>query len=129
MLTVRLDSDVPLTEQIALGLRTAIASGELRLGDPLPTVRQLAGDLGVNLNTVARAYRDLEKSGLLTSTRGRGTQVVGQTEAPRPPRAHAQRRLAECLQAVLTDARLAGLAPEDVRRLVEQQIPRFWKTV
>jgi len=129
MLTVRLDSDIPLAEQIAVGLRTAIASGELRPGDPLPPVRQLAGDLGVNLNTVARAYRDLEKSGLLASTRGRGTQVLGHSEKPRPPRAQAQRRLAERLQAVLTDARLPGLSSEDVRHLVEQQIPRFWKTV
>lgn len=126
MLTVRLDSDVPLADQIAAGLRTAIASGQLAAGDRLPTVRQLAADLGVNLNTIARAYRELEKSGLLTTTRGRGTCVVGHRENPRPSRSRARRHLSERVQQLLADARLAGLAADDVRCLVEQQIPQFW---
>lgn len=127
MLTIRLNSDVPLVEQIASGLRTAIATGEVSAGDSLPTVRQLAGDLGVNLNTVARAYRELEQDGLVTTTRGRGTCVVGPQEKPRPPKARALRQLTERLKVVFADARLAGLNPDDVQRLVEQQIELFWK--
>ena len=55
MLIVRLDSEVPLVEQIVRGIRTSIATGAIREGDELPPVRQLANDLGINLNTVARA--------------------------------------------------------------------------
>lgn len=105
----------------------AIAAGEIGPGDPLPTVRQLAGDLGVNLNTVARAYRELEKAGLVTSTRGRGTRVVGPQENPRPTKSQARQQLAERLRQLLADARLTGLEPADVRRLVEEQVPWFWK--
>ncbi len=87
MLTIRLDSPVPLAEQIRLGIRQAIAAAELAPGDPLPAVRQLANDLGVNFNTVARAYRELEQEGLVISRRGRGTVVTSArywAKAPSP---------------------------------------------
>jgi DNA-binding transcriptional regulator YhcF (GntR family) len=74
---VRIDSDssVPPYEQIRLQYAGLIASGELAAGTRLPTVRQLAADLGLAANTVARAYRELETTGLI-ETRGRAGTVV-----------------------------------------------------
>ena len=68
-------SDVPIYEQIAEELRKKIAEGQVAPGDQLPTVRQLALDLRVNFNTVSRAYRVLDETGLISTQRGRGTYI------------------------------------------------------
>ncbi|MFN8081169.1 MAG: GntR family transcriptional regulator [Kineosporiaceae bacterium] len=78
-LAIQLDPDAaqPLFEQLELRITELVDNGTLRAGDQLPTVRRLAADLGLAPNTVARAYRELEQSGLL-DTRGRsGTFVSG----------------------------------------------------
>jgi DNA-binding transcriptional regulator YhcF (GntR family) len=73
-------SPVPPYEQIRAQLADLISVGRLRKGDRLPSVRQLASDLGLANNTVVRAYRELEVAGLVRSRRGSGTQVI----APAP---------------------------------------------
>jgi DNA-binding transcriptional regulator YhcF (GntR family) len=70
-----LDSPVPVYRQIADGVRTLCVAGELKAGDRLPTVRELAGDLGVHFNTVAEAYRILADEGWLLLERRRGATV------------------------------------------------------
>ena len=113
-------SAMPLGEQVRRGLRRAIAEGDLAVGDPLPPVRQLAADLGVNLNTIARAYRDLEREGLLVAARGRGT-VVAARKSSRPVR---KNELRARLRDLLADARLAGYRREEVRRLMTRELER-----
>ncbi|MEZ6072435.1 MAG: GntR family transcriptional regulator [Pirellulales bacterium] len=125
MITVRLDSPLPLVEQITAGVRAAIAAGELAPGDPLPTVRQLAADLGVNLNTVSRAYRELERTGRGATHRGRGTTVAAATFTP-TPKPHVRRGLAERLRGICSDARLSGLDRNDVEQLLQQQLNTFF---
>src|SRR5437764_3810455 len=72
----------PIYAQLERGLRAAIATGRLRVGDQLPTVRQLAVDLRVNANTVAKVYGELERAGVLETRRGVGTFVAaGKVEA------------------------------------------------
>ena len=73
----------PITEQIRSQIRVLISRGVLKPGDQLPTVRQLAADLRINFNTVARAYRLLEEDGLISVQHGRGTFVL----APASPQA------------------------------------------
>jgi DNA-binding transcriptional regulator YhcF (GntR family) len=126
MLTIHLNSPIPLTEQIRLGIRQSIATGELAPGDPLPSVRQLAGDLGVNFNTVARAYRDLEQEGLVISRRGRGTVVTsaGATEASPSP--ELERHLVSGLARLLADARLAGLSPQWMEQIFQTEMAKLW---
>ncbi len=68
-------SGSPIYIQIMEQIRQMVASGELQPGDQLPTVRQLATDLRINWNTVARAYKLLDEAGLISSQRGRGTYV------------------------------------------------------
>ena len=68
-------SGVPIYTQIMEQIQHKVASGELKPGDQLPTVRQLATDLRVNFNTVARAYRLLDEAGLISTQQGRGTYI------------------------------------------------------
>src|SRR5512134_3818509 len=76
MLSIRTKSEVPIHRQIADGLRLAVAAGRLAPGDEVPSVRALAAELGVNPNTVARAYRELERERWVETRRGAGTFVA-----------------------------------------------------
>ena len=72
----------PLHAQLERGIRSAIAAGRLTVGDQLPTVRQLAVNLRVNANTVAKVYAHLERSGVLETRRGVGTFIAARTPTP-----------------------------------------------
>jgi len=103
----------PLYAQLERGLRAAIATSRLRPGDQLPTVRQLAVDLQVNANTVARVYAELERSGVIETKRGIGSFIVATPEQAHPPREH-ERRLRAFVTRVLADADAAGFTVDDV---------------
>jgi GntR family transcriptional regulator len=126
MLTIRLDSPLPLVDQVRTGIRQAIASGGLAPGDALPTVRQLAADLGINLNTVARAYRQLEAEGLVSTRRGRGTVVEAARESSHEPIESVLQRIGEQIRTVLADAQLAGLSKADVKNLIAEESSTLW---
>jgi DNA-binding transcriptional regulator YhcF (GntR family) len=119
--TIAIDwkSAEPVYGQIADQVRERIAAGQLRPGDPLPPVRTLASDLGVNLNTVARAYRLLEEEGFVKIADRAGTLVA----APAPSAdTESRERLREDLREVLARMRQAGVGPEEMRRLAEREI-------
>src|SRR5436309_11175570 len=97
----------PIYAQLDRGLRAAIATGRLRTGDQLPTVRQLAVDLQVNANTVARVYAELERDGVLETRRGVGSFVSATPARARTPAEH-QRRLKAFVTRTLADAAAAG---------------------
>jgi GntR family transcriptional regulator len=77
-ITIDLRSDVPAYIQIIESIQRLAADGTLKPGDQLPTVRQMASDLRVNFNTVARAYRMLDDAGVISTQHGRGTYLVEQ---------------------------------------------------
>jgi DNA-binding transcriptional regulator YhcF (GntR family) len=126
MLSISLASPLPIHDQLVSGLRGLIAAGTLAKGDELPPVRQLAADLGINLNTVARAYRELTDDGLLASARGRGTVVIATVERPSGPKADERKRIEAGIATALTDAKIAGLAREAVEAIVNRQLARLW---
>jgi GntR family transcriptional regulator len=103
----------PIYAQLERGLRAAMATGRLRPGDQLPTVRQLAVDLRVNANTVARVYAELERAGALETKRGVGSFVAATPVQAHPPREH-ERRLRAFITRVLADADRLGLAIDEV---------------
>lgn len=80
-ITVDHQDPVPPYEQVRRQVAALITSGAVRPGDRLPPLRQLAGDLGLAVGTVARAYAELEEAGLLTSRRGAGTRVAAGVSA------------------------------------------------
>ncbi len=120
MLKIDPRSPIPLGEQVRRGIRRAIAEKELEPGAPLPPVRQLAADLEINLNTVARAYRELERDGLVTTARGRGTVVKASRGSTRVPKDELRRRLRD----LLADARLSGYGREEITRLLVAETDR-----
>jgi GntR family transcriptional regulator len=103
----------PIYAQVERGLRAAIATGRLRAGDQLPTVRELAVDLRVNANTIARVYAELERAGVLETRRGVGS-FVSATPSQARPKAERERRLRAFATRVLADASAAGFTAEDV---------------
>jgi GntR family transcriptional regulator len=103
----------PIYAQLERGLRAAIASGRLRPGDQLPTVRQLAVELRINANTVARVYSELERAGVLETRRGVGSFVRATPDQARPQKEH-ERRLRAFATRVLADLAAAGFTPDDL---------------
>ena len=126
-ITIDLESPVPLAEQLVLVLREAIARGQVRSGETLPPVRQLAGDLGIHFNTVARAYRELEQDGLVRPVRGRGTVVLADRGPARVSKREAQRRLRSGLRDLLASAKLDGLERADLESCWTAEVASLWK--
>jgi GntR family transcriptional regulator len=106
----------PLYAQLTRAIRFAIATGRLRVGDQLPTVRQLAVNLRINANTVAKVYAELERAGVLETRRGVGTFVRAQSSA-RPMLARrtaaAEQRLRALGERFLADASALGFSPAE----------------
>jgi GntR family transcriptional regulator len=103
----------PIYAQLDRGLRAAIVTGRLRPGDQLPTVRQLAVELQVNANTVARVYAELERDGVLETRRGVGSFVNAAPGAARSATEHVK-RLRAFVTRVLADAAAAGFTRDEV---------------
>jgi len=116
-------SRVPIYQQLVRQVREAIARGEFRPDERLPSVRELAREVAVNPNTVARAYTELERDGTLVSRPGLGLFVA------RPgtdlTRAARDRRLRELLDPFLTEAVHLGYSADEVLRLVARQVEGF----
>lgn len=121
MIAIDLDSPVPLEDQLCKAIRAAIAREEVAAGDSLPSVRQLAADLGIHWNTVARAYRRLADEGLLIVRRGRGVSVKPMPEVTDSD-SGASARISESLREAIADARLSGMSMAAFRQLVLGEI-------
>jgi GntR family transcriptional regulator len=115
MLTVDPADPTPLYAQLDRGIRAAIAAGRLRPGDRLPTVRQLAVELRINANTVAKVYAELERAGVLATQRGIGTFV---RDNPTPPalstRRDRERELRPLVDRLLADASAIGIPLHEI---------------
>lgn len=105
-ISVDLSGKTPPFEQIKASIIELIATGALPVGHRLPSIRQLAGDLGVAANTVARSYRELEAGGFVMSRGRRGTSVLGLQPAPPPG--------AELLNNAVLQARRSGLSDAEI---------------
>lgn len=103
----------PIYAQLDRALRAAIATGRLGVGDQLPTVRQLAVELSLNANTVARVYGELERAGILETRRGVGTFVTATPAKAHPPKQH-EKRLRTYVTRLLADASAAGFTLDDL---------------
>ena len=113
IISVDVHDPTPIYAQLERGLRAAVATGRLRPGDQLPTVRQLAVDLSVNANTVARVYAELERAGAIETRRGVGSFIRATPAEAHPPREH-DRRLRAFITRMLADADRAGFTVDDV---------------
>ncbi|PYS74095.1 MAG: GntR family transcriptional regulator [Acidobacteria bacterium] len=107
----------PLYQQLVDEIKTLIAKGELAEGTSLPPVRQVAKDLGVNLNTVAFAYRRLQKEGLIRVRHGSGAVVSSKTLREKP-----DDRLRAQLRTALTQLILAGLKQPEIKAIINEEM-------
>jgi GntR family transcriptional regulator len=108
----------PIYAQLERSVRAAIATGRLRPGDQLPTVRQLAVELRINANTVARVYAELERAGVIETRRGVGSFISATPAQAHPPRDH-QRRLQAFVTRLLADADQSGFTIDDLLAMLD----------
>jgi GntR family transcriptional regulator len=121
-LDLKLDfrSELPIYTQIVEQIRHLVANGVLKPGDQLPTVRQLATELRVNFNTIARAYRLLDEAGLISTQQGRGTYIWEQPSAATTQKLRRQ-VLDELTRKYLEEATNLGFSLEEVAQgMVEE---------
>src|SRR5262249_12953490 len=110
------DDPTPIYAQLERTIRFAIATEKLRIGEQLPTVRQLAIDLKINANTVARVYAELERVGVLETRRGKGTFVRAREDASvmRTLKRDRERELRAFADRILTEAHEMGFSLDEV---------------
>jgi GntR family transcriptional regulator len=118
-------ASTPIYRQITEQVRLAAATGKLAVGDALPSVRALAEELVVNPNTVARAYADLSREGVIESQAGRGYFVIQKRKVF--TRDEGRRRLEPLLAGVIGEAMAMDFTPEELREAFEKKLG-LWKT-
>ena len=127
-MVVRIDSEsrMPIYAQIVEQIKAQIAAGQLTPGDQLPTIRQLATDLRINFNTVVRAYLDLEREGLISTQRGRGTFVADspQEEALTQMR---DEKMELIVTTALEELFNLGYSRQEVERTLHKKLKEIFK--
>jgi GntR family transcriptional regulator len=118
---IDLTSHTPIYLQIMSQVKHAVATGELNPGDQLPTVRQLAADLRVNFNTVARAYRLLDEESIISTQHGRGTYILEIT-SPEDIRRLRENDLTLFAESFVAEVRKLGFSPAEIHAAVEDQL-------
>ncbi len=113
---INADDPTPIYAQLERAIRFAIATEKLRVGDQLPTVRQLAVDLKINANTVAKVYAELERAGVLETRRGIGTFVRAREDGSllRTLKRDRERELRAFADRILTEAHGLGFSLDEV---------------
>lgn len=117
---IRIDptSAEPLFEQVVYAVKSAVARGTAQVGDKLPSVRELARDLGINPNTVVRAYEALERDGVIVRRQGAGCFLTG--GGSELATAERRRQLQELLRRAATEAFHLGFTAADIEKALRQ---------
>jgi len=125
-MTVDPRSGVPIYLQVIEQVKRSVALGVLASGEQLPTVKQLALDLTINPNTVAKAYRELERDGVIETSPGRGSFVRsnGSIETAKNAAKDVAR---DAIETAVRDAKSIGLAADDIRVLASAAIDRWFR--
>jgi GntR family transcriptional regulator len=121
-LTITPNSSTPIYQQIEDQVRRAMATGNLRAGDQLPSVRALAEELVVNVNTVVRAYADLTRDGVLETQAGRGVYVAA--KRPILHDTERERRLSEATESYINTALALDFTKPEVKQRLDHDWPR-----
>lgn len=114
-------SPIPIYVQLKEKVKFAIETGQVSIGDQLPTVRQMAVDLRINLNTVRKVYHELEEEGYISTRQGKGTFVVG---IPEPPKDDIDRirKMQEMLENTLIQGYALGFNISDIIKMLEEKV-------
>lgn len=120
-LYIEAESKVPIYTQLEEQIRSFIAAGRLRAGDQLPTIRELAADLRVNYNTIARVYLDLDRDGVISTQRGRGTFVAGVPDEEQMARMREE-KLRAVVRSALDEARMLGYSAGEIGPVFQREL-------
>jgi GntR family transcriptional regulator len=123
-LAISTGSDTPIYKQITDQVRLAVAAGRLQIDDQLPSVRALAEELVLNPNTVARAYSELAREGLIESRSGRGVFIIRKRKVF--SREEGRRRLGSLLDSLIGEALAMDLTREELKEVFEKKLSQ-WK--
>lgn len=123
LIHVNASSGVPIYVQIETQVKNAVAAGALKNGDALPSVRKLALELGINPNTVARAYQELEREGMIGTVPGGGTYVAG--HMPRFLKSEKLRRLQPYARQIAVEGTQLGLDEADIMEIVQEELEKL----
>ena len=116
--SIEYHSGIPVYRQIINAVTAAIASGRIGAGDSLPTIRRLAEDLQINPNTVAKAYRELELTGVVVSAGRNGTVVTAtRKKLSRPDHSQKEIKLKEIYSRALAEAQAHGISRQELARI------------
>jgi GntR family transcriptional regulator len=118
-LSIDSQSDRPIYLQIILQIKEQVRKGDLKTGDELPSVRELADSLGINMHTVRGAYLRLRDQGLIKLSLGRRATIARIAKAADKTKVEAE--IGGRLEEITTDALLMGLPAADIRKLLERQ--------
>jgi GntR family transcriptional regulator len=116
-------SGVPIYVQIETQVKNAVAAGALKRDQALPSVRKLASELGINPNTVARAYQELERAGVIATVQGGGTYVA--ENVPRFLKSEKFRRLLPYARQIAVEGIQLGLTEEEIMEMVQEELERL----
>jgi len=117
---VNASSGVPIYLQIETQVKNAIAAGALKPARPLPSVRKLASELGINPNTAARAYQNLERDGVISTVPGGGSYVAD--NVPRFLKSEKLRRLQPYARQIAVEGAQLGLTDEEILKMVQEEL-------
>ena len=117
MIPINLKSGMPLWEQIHDGLKSQIMLGVWSPGEQLPSVRNLAGELGINPNTIARAFSELEREGLCYSVAGKGCFVEDNLEVIKIKQ---KSEALDKLEKILTEIKESGVSREELEKIIDK---------
>ena len=117
---------VAIFDQVVRQVKFAVARGAIRPGNMVPSVRELAKELAINPNTVARAYQQLQSDGVLAGVRGMGLEVA--SDAVKLCRAERLKIVQARLRNALVEALQSGLEPDELRALVDTELTQLRKS-
>lgn len=124
---INTNNGVPVYDQIARQVKFAVADGALAPGELIPSVRELARELAINPNTVARAYRELQREDIIESVPGTGLGV--RSGARRVCQVQRRELIREQVNQTMQAALDAGFALEEVKTIVDNELKRLRKTI
>ncbi|HWQ54306.1 MAG TPA: GntR family transcriptional regulator [Bryobacteraceae bacterium] len=122
-LRINFSSGVPIYLQLMEQIKHAVDTGAIRGGEQLPTIRKIAEELTMNPNTVAKAYRELEREGVIDVRHGSGAYVAEPKTSS--TKSAAIQKAAEALRQAIETGRTLGLSESELRRVFENEVSRL----
>ncbi len=124
-LNINPSNGIAIYDQIVRQVKFAVAQGAVKPGNLVPSVREMARELAINPNTVARAYQQLQADGVLEQVRGMGLEVAA--DAVKQCKSERQKMIQDRLREALVEAKQSGLEADEVRQIVEKQVVSVYR--